>query len=120
MLLPFKTSTFSNTLGASDRAANQKTLIAPFKEEFNGSPEDVLQHITSFKTHCEETGVTEDFNFIDEENETPLDIDMTDSTDPASWLSDSHCCNYGKILIDASSATIEKLQQARDKVRTSL
>ncbi len=42
MVLPFNTSAFSNLLGASDRATQHKALVAPFKEEFDGSPEDVL------------------------------------------------------------------------------
>jgi hypothetical protein len=120
MLLPFNTSAFSNTLGASDRAAQRKALVAPFKEEFDGSPEDVLQHIASFKTRCEETGVTEDFTFIDEENDPPSDVDMNDPAAHTSWLPDPCRYNYGNILIDASTTTIEKLQQARDKIQTSL
>jgi hypothetical protein len=65
MLLPFNTSAFSNLLGASDRAAQRKALVAPFKEEFDGSLDDVLQHIASFTTRCAETGVIEDFNYIE-------------------------------------------------------
>lgn len=69
MLLPFNTSTVSNLLVAPDQAAQGKALIAPFKEEFDGSPEDVLQHITSFNTYCVETGVTEDFSYFEEVNQ---------------------------------------------------
>jgi hypothetical protein len=44
-MLPFNTGAFSNTLGATDRAAERKALVAPLKEEFDGKAEDVLQHI---------------------------------------------------------------------------
>jgi hypothetical protein len=47
-MLPFNTSTFSNLLGASDRAAQRKALVAPFKDEFDGKSDDVLQHIADF------------------------------------------------------------------------
>jgi hypothetical protein len=76
--------------------------------------------IASFKTHCEETGVTEDFNFIDKENKRPSDVDMSNPAAHTSWISDPRCYTYGNILIDASTATIENLQQAHDKIRTSL
>jgi hypothetical protein len=36
MMLPFNTSAFSNTLGAQDRAAQRKALVAPLKEDFDG------------------------------------------------------------------------------------
>jgi hypothetical protein len=120
MLLPFNTSAFSNLLGASDRAAQCKALVAPFKEEFDGSPDDVLQHIASFTTHCTETGVTEDFNYIEKEKYPPSVIDMDDPASKTSWLSDPRCFTYGNILINTSTATIEKLQQARDKIQSSL
>jgi hypothetical protein len=103
MLLPFNTSTVSNLLVAPDQAAQGKALIAPFKEEFDGSPEDVLQHITSFNTHCVEPGVTEDFSYIEEVNEPPSDFDMNDSSPHTAWLSDLHHYTYGNILIDAST-----------------
>jgi hypothetical protein len=67
-MLPFNTSAFSNTLGATDRAAQRKALVAPFKEDFEGKAEDVLQHIAAFTQRCEETGVIEDFKFIEEEH----------------------------------------------------
>jgi hypothetical protein len=116
MLLPFNTSAFSNLLGASDHAAQRKALVAPFKEEFDGSPDDVLQHIASSTTHCTETGVTEDFNYIEKENYPPSVIDMDDPASKPSWLSDPRRFTYGNILINTSTATIEKLQQARDKI----
>lgn len=59
-------------------------------------------------------------NFIDEENEPPSNVDTTNSAARTSWLSNPHHYNYGNILIDASTATIEKLQQACDKIQTSL
>ncbi len=45
---------------------------------------------------------------------------MSDSTVCTSWLSDPRRYTYGNILIDASTATVEKLQQDRDKIRNSL
>jgi hypothetical protein len=44
-MIPFNTSAFSNLLGASDRAMQRNALVVPFKEEFDGKFEDVLQHI---------------------------------------------------------------------------
>jgi hypothetical protein len=38
MLLPFNTSTFSNTLNADDRAAQRKALVAPFQDLFDANP----------------------------------------------------------------------------------
>jgi hypothetical protein len=70
-MLPFNTSAFSNSLGASDRAAQRKAIVAPF-DEFDAKPEDVMQHIAQFTQRCEETGIMEDFNFIESENSPPL------------------------------------------------
>jgi hypothetical protein len=61
-MLPFNTSTFSNTLAASDQAAQCKAIITPFKEEF-ARIHDVLQHIVTFYHSCLETGVIEDLCF---------------------------------------------------------
>jgi hypothetical protein len=119
-MLPFNTSSFSNTLGASDRAAQRKALVAPFKEEFEGKPEDVLQHIAIFTHRCEESGVIEDFKFIEEEHLPPSDIDMSDPKQRTSWLSDPRRFTYGNILLDSSKATLEKMQQARDDIRQAL
>jgi hypothetical protein len=77
-MIPFNTTSFSNTLGSSDRASQRKALVAAFKEEFDGKPEDVLQHIAIFTHRCEESGVIEDFNFIEKEHLPPSDIDMSD------------------------------------------
>jgi hypothetical protein len=119
-MLPFNTSSFSNTLGASDRAAQRKALIASFKEEFDGKPDDVLQHIAMFNHRCEESGVIEDFKFIEEEHLPPSDFDMTDPKQRTAWLSDPRRFTYGNILIDSSNATLEKVQQARDDIRHAL
>jgi hypothetical protein len=78
-MLPFNTSAFSNTLGASDRAAQRKAIVAPFNE-FDAKSEDVIQHITQFTHRCEETGIMEDFNFIDFEKSPPSDVDLSDPT----------------------------------------
>jgi hypothetical protein len=119
-MIPFNTSSFSNTLGSSDRPAQRKALVSPFKEEFDGKPEDVLQHIAIFTHRCEESGVVEDFRFLIQENSPPDDIDMSDPKAKAAWLTDSRRFQYGNILIDSSQATLEKMQQARDDIRTSL
>jgi hypothetical protein len=119
-MLPFNTSSFSNTLGAADRAAQRKALVASFKEEFDGKSEDVLQHIALFTHRCEESGVIEDFKFIQEEHLPPSDIDMSDPKQRTSWLSDPRRFTFGNILLDSSKATLEKMQQARDDIRTAL
>ena len=90
-MLPFNTSAFSNTLGAIDRAAQRKALVAPFKEDFDAKSDDVIQHIASFTHRCEETGVVKDFNFVLHENAPPSDVDMTDPKAKTSWLADSRC-----------------------------
>jgi len=113
------TSTFSNTLGATDRADQRKALVSPFTE-FDGKPEDVLQHIARFTQRCKETGVVEDFNFIICENEPPSDIDLTDPTQKNAWMSDSRRFTYGNLLQDPSQATLEKVQTARDRVRSQV
>jgi hypothetical protein len=45
---------------------------------------------------------------------------MTDSKQKASWLKDPRRFTYGNILFDSSKATLEKLQQARDSIYSSL
>ncbi len=91
IMLPFNTSAFSNTLGATNRAVQCKALVAPFKEDFDAKSDDVIQHIASFTHRCEETGVVEDFNFVLHENAPPSDVDMTDPKAKTSWLADSRC-----------------------------
>jgi hypothetical protein len=117
---PFNTSSFSNTLGATNRAAQQKAFISPFKEEFDGKLEHVLQHIATFMHRCEESGVIENFKFLLQENQPPPDMDMSDQKEKAAWLSDNHRFTYGNILIDSSQATLEKIQQARDDIHSAL
>ena len=119
MLLPFNTSAFSNVLGASDRAAQRKAFVSPF-DKFDGKPEDVHQHIAQFTQRCVETGVVEDFSFIICENPPPSDVDLTDPIEKAAWISDPRCFTTGNFLLNASKATIENIQAARDKLRSSL
>jgi len=119
-MLPFNNSAFSNTLGASDRTTQCKALIAPFKEEFKGKVDDVLNLIAVFNQHCEETGVIEDFNFVEEEHSPPSDVDMSDPKAKAAWLADPSHLTFGNILIDSSMATLEKLQKARNSIHYSL
>jgi hypothetical protein len=119
MLLPFNTSAFSNILGASDCATQRKAIVAPF-DEFDARPEDVIQHIAQFTHRCEETGIMEDFNFIESENSPPSDVDLSDPTAKADWIEDPHRLNYGNILIDSSKVDIGKIQAARDLIRSNL
>jgi hypothetical protein len=44
-MLPFNTSAVCNTLGATNCAAQQKALGTPLQYDFDGKPEEVLQHI---------------------------------------------------------------------------
>jgi hypothetical protein len=119
MLLPFKTCAFSNILGASNRAAQRKALVSSF-DKFDGKPEDVHQHIAQFTQRCVETGVVKDFSFIIGENPPPSDVDLTDPIEKAAWTSDPPCFTTGNFLLDASQATIEKIQAAHDKIHSSL
>jgi len=114
---PYNTSSFSNTLDAADRPAQRKAVVAPFKEDFDGKIENVMQHIADFTHRCHETGVIEDFNFIIKENSPPPNIDMDDQKERLAWLSDPKRYEYGNFLIDSSSATLEKIQDARDRNR---
>jgi hypothetical protein len=84
-MLPFNTSAFSNTLGATNHAAQRKAIVALFNE-FDAKPEDIMQHIAQFTQQCEETGMMEDFNFIESENPAPSDVDLSNPTDYASCL----------------------------------
>ena len=115
----FNTSVFSNTLSAPDRAAQRKALVTPFNE-FDGKPEDVLQHIARFTQRCKETGVVEDFTFIISENPPPSDVDLDNPSEQLAWFSDPRRFTYGNLLHDASQATLEKVQAARDKVRKTV
>jgi hypothetical protein len=115
----FNTSAFSNTLDATHRTAQRKALVTPFTE-FNGKPEDVVQHIARFTQRCKETGVVEDFNFIISENSPPSDVDITDSTQKTAWLSDPRRYDYGNLLQDASQVTLEKVIATCDQVRDSV
>jgi hypothetical protein len=45
-----------------------------------------MQHIAQFTQPCKETGIIEDFNFIESENSPPSDVDMSVSTQKAAWL----------------------------------
>ncbi len=111
LLLPFNTSTFSNKLNADDRAAKRKALVVPFEETFDTKNEDTLQFIWQFTQRCVETGVVADFNFIISENSPPSTVDMDDPAEKAKWFSDPACFNMGNLLIDASTATLEKVKE---------
>jgi hypothetical protein len=119
-LPPFSHHASINLLGAYDHVAQCKALVAPFKKEFDGKSEDILQHVADFNQCCKDTGIVEDFNFIEEEDLPPSDVDMTDSKACTAWLSDPHCFTYGNIILDSSKATIEKLQSVCDSIHTNL
>ncbi len=112
-MLAFNTSTFDKVLSAPDCGAQWKAIVAPF-DEFDAKPDVVLQHITCFTQWCEETGMIEDFPFIEIENPPPSIIDMDGPTQKAAWLVDSRCLTYGNILINSSTATMQKIQAAHD------
>jgi hypothetical protein len=119
-LLPFNTSAFSNILNATDRPAQRKALVAPFMDLFDGNSNNTLQYIASFTQRCVETGVIGDFDFHATENPPPSDVDITDPVQAASWKNDPRRFTKGNLLIDASSATLQKMQDARDRIRSSL
>jgi hypothetical protein len=74
----------------------------------------VMQHVALFMQQCKETGVIEDFIFVIHENLPTQDIDMFNTINRTAWLNNPHCFTVGNILIDASQATMEKLQETRD------
>jgi len=67
-------------------------------------------NIADFSHRYIETGVIKDYNFVLQENPPPDDIDMDDPKEHLAWLCNPRHPTYGNILIDSSSATIEKLQ----------
>jgi hypothetical protein len=109
-------------LNAVDRPAQHKALVTPFTDLFDGSPTNTLQYIASFTTRCVETGVIGDFEFTAQENPPPSNIDLTDPIQAASWKNDPRHLTKdtkktkGNLLIDSSTATVEKLQAARDHI----
>jgi hypothetical protein len=114
-LLPCNTSAFSNVFGASNCATQRKALVSSFGK-FDGKPEDVHQHIAQFTQCCVETGVVKDFSYIISENSPPSDVDLTDSIEKAAWILNPCRFTTGNFLLDASQATIEKVQAACDKI----
>jgi hypothetical protein len=119
-LLPFNTSAFSNTLNAADHPAHRKALVYSFYGPFDGNPDNTLQYIALFTQRCVETGVIGDFDLIEQEHSPPSTVYLTDPIQAASWITDPCHVTNGNILIDASSATLEKMQEAHDNIRLSL
>jgi hypothetical protein len=120
MFLPFNTSAFSNTLNAADRSAQCKALVAPFKEEFDGNSANVLHFIAVFTQRCQETGVVQDFTYVEHENSPPSTVDMNDSASRTAWLIDPRHFTLGNFLIDASQATLASVQRVRENIRDYL
>jgi hypothetical protein len=118
-MLPFNTSAFTNTLGAPDRAAQRKAVFAPFNE-FDAKLENIQQHVAQFTQRREETGLKEDFSFFDSEYAPPPDIDLSNPIEKAAWISDLQRLNYGNILLDASIATMKKIQATHDSIHSNL
>jgi hypothetical protein len=118
-MLPFNMNAFSNLLSASDRAAQQKALVAPFNE-FDAKAEDGMQLIAQFTQCCGKTGLIEDYNFIESKNPPPSGTDMSDPVAKAAWISDPSHFNYGNILIDSSKADMSKVQATCDLIRSNL
>jgi hypothetical protein len=116
LLLPFNTCTFSNKLNADNCAAQWKALVDPFEENFDAKSEDTLQFIGCFTQCCIETGVMADFNYIISESSPPSDINMTDSTEWSKWLASPARFNTGNLLIDSSTATLEKVKAMRNSI----
>jgi hypothetical protein len=95
-------------------------MKGPF-EDFDGKAEDIRQHISRFTQRCDETGVVEDFSFIISENLPPSDVDPVHSKrKDCMAFSDPRHFNQGNFHINASQATIEKVQAARHKIRASI
>jgi hypothetical protein len=97
-MLHFNTSTFSNLLDALNCTARRKALVTPFKEKFDGTSDNFLQHIADFNQCYEDSGIVEDFKFFEEEHLPPSDIDMTDLKAHTASLSDPHHFTFGNIL----------------------
>jgi hypothetical protein len=73
-----------------------------------------------FRSVIKETGVVEDFNFVIQENYPPSTVDMNDTSQKTTWLSDPDRFDYGNLLQDASQATLAKVLAARDSVRNTI
>jgi hypothetical protein len=73
----------------------------PFKEDFDGKPDDVLQHIALFNHRCEETGVTQEFSYIKHENPVPSTVALTNPKEKAAWLADPDRFSYGNIHMNS-------------------
>ena len=76
-------------------------IVTPFKNDFDGSINNVMQHLADFTHCCHETGMIEEFNFIEEEHSPPEDFDMDDQKQCLAWISDSRRFTYGNLLIDS-------------------
>jgi hypothetical protein len=64
--------------------------------------------------------VVEDCKFIKKEHLPPSDVSTSDPKDLKAWLTNPHCFTCGNILIDSSTATLEKNQKACDDIRSAL
>jgi len=73
-----------------------------------------------FRSVIKETGVVEDFNFVIQENYPPSTVDMNDTSQKTTWLSDPDRFDYGNLLQDASQATLAKVLAARDSVQNTV
>jgi hypothetical protein len=116
----YNTSTFSNKEGATDRVSQRKALVMKLHHEFNGEADMVQQHLADIEHRCEQCGILDDFNFVIKENPPPISMDMSDPKNHVAWANDPARFTVGNLLEDASQATMENVQAARDLVRTTV
>jgi hypothetical protein len=116
----YNTSTFSNKEGASDRVSQRKALVSKLHHEFNGEADLVQQHIADITHRCEQCGIMDDFNFVIKENDPPTSLDLTDSKNQIIWNNSPDRWEVGNLLDDASKATLENVQAARNIVRQTV
>ena len=62
----------------------------------------------------------DDFNFVIRENPPPISLDLTDPKNQGIWNSSPDRWVIGNLLDDASQATMENVQAARDIVRKTV
>ena len=109
-----------NKEGAADRVSQRKALVAKLHHEFNGEADMVQQHLADIAHRCEQCGIVGDFNFIIKENPPPISMAMSDPKNHIAWANDPDRFIIGNVLHDASQATMENVQAARNTVRETV
>ena len=105
----YKTSTFSNKEGDSDRIAQRKVWISKLHQSFDGEPSLVVQFIANIIHRCAQTGVFDDFDFITSENAPPSTTILSNPAQKLAWDDDPDRYLYGNLLEDSSKATMENM-----------